>query len=96
MIKVTEIISAKDFQIVCKFNTQEIKTIAIKPLLENQKYLNGIEKLNNSKIFEKAQIGIVGEIFWKDIITTHHQALTQVWNCDISPEYAYEIGQLIN
>jgi hypothetical protein len=33
MIKITEIISAKNFEIVCKFNTQEIKTIAIKPLL---------------------------------------------------------------
>jgi hypothetical protein len=55
--------------------------------------LNGIEKLYDKKTFEKAQIGIVGQILWKDIITTHYQTLTQVWDYDISPEYAYQIGQ---
>lgn len=93
MIKVVEIISAKNLQIVCKFNTNEIKTIAIKPLLDNQKHLNGIEKLYESNNFEKAQIGLIGEIFWKDIITTQHHALQQVWNYDISPEFAYQIGK---
>ncbi|TAH00163.1 MAG: hypothetical protein EAZ15_09700 [Sphingobacteriales bacterium] len=93
MIKIVEIISAKNFQLVCKFNTQEIKTIAIKPLLDNQKHLNGIEKLYDKNNFEKAQIGLVGEVFWKDIITTQHQILHQVWNYDISPEYAYKIGK---
>lgn len=92
MIKVIEIISAENFQIVCKFNTDEIKTIAVKPLLEIQKHLVGIEKLYDNINFQKAQVGKVGEIFWKDIITTHHQTSPQVWNYDISPEHAYEIG----
>ena len=95
MIKVIEIISAENFQIVCKFNTDEIKTIAVKPLLENQKHLNGIEKLYDNSNFKKAQVGRVGEIFWQDIITTYHQTSPQVWNYDISPEYAYEIGSNI-
>lgn len=93
MIKVIEIISAEDFKVVCKFNTDEIKTIAIKPLLENQKHLIGIEKLYDNNNFREVKIGKVGEIFWKDIITIKHQTAQQVWNYDISAEYAYEIGQ---
>lgn len=62
MIKVVEIISAKNFQLVCKFNTQEIKTIAIKPLLDNQKHLNGIERRYKNNIFEKAPIASIIEI----------------------------------
>ena len=92
MIKVIEIISAENFQIVCKFNTHEIKTIAVKPLLENQKHLIGIEKLYDNGNFKKALIGLVGEIFWSDFFTTQHLTSPQVWNYDISPEYAYEIG----
>lgn len=54
--------------------------------------MKGIEKLYQFNNFRKAQIGLVGEIFWKDIITTQHLAVQQVWNYDISPEYAYEMG----
>ncbi len=93
MIRVTEIISAKNFRIVCKFNTGETKSLDIKPLIENHKHLNGIEKLYDENYFETAQVGAVGEIYWKDTITTEYKATHSIWNYDISPEFAYQIGE---
>ncbi len=68
----------------------------IYPLIQQHKNLQGIEQLMVNEIFNKANIGEMGEIIWDKIITPKHLNETIVWDYDISPEFAYEHASLID
>jgi hypothetical protein len=87
MIKVTEIIEAKPYTVICKLSDGTVKHIDVMPLLEKHKHLEGIEKLYDKDIFSKASVGKFGEILWKDIVTTYQENTPTVWDYDISPEF---------
>ena len=91
MIKVTKIVEIAPYYIVCNLNNGVKKRLEILPLIENQKSIQGVELLKDQKIFESAGIGIMGEIFWKDLITIKNER----WNYDISPEFIFYNGSTV-
>ena len=91
MIKVTKIVEIAPYYIVCNLNNGVKKRLEILPLIENQKSIQGVELLKDQKIFESAGIGIMGEIFWKDLITIKNER----WNYDISPEFIFYNGRTV-
>ena len=93
MLKVKKIIEIKDFAVVCEFDNGSKKKLDVLPLLKNHKHLNGIEKLQNNTIFNQVAIGDMGEIYWKNIITSKSNEL---WNYDISPEFIFYNGIAID
>lgn len=76
--------------LVCTFNNGITKKLNVYPLIENHKNLKGIQKLLDIQTFKKAQIGEAGEIVWNKIITTTYKDIDQIWDYDISPEFAFE------
>ena len=93
MIKVINILEVNLEYIICHLSNNDIKKINLKPLIFNHRHLKGIEKLDDSKYIQLAQIGILGEIFWpKTIINSDGDT----WNYDISPEYIYHCGEDID
>lgn len=93
MYKVTKITEIKFYTIVCELNNSILKKIDVIPILENQSHLNGISQLKDKSIFNSVAIGEMGELYWKDIITSKSN---EKWNYDISPEYIYFNGITIN
>ena len=93
MLKIKKIIEITDFVIICEFNNGLKKKLNVSPLIENHKHLNGIEKLQNNMIFKQVAIGDMGEIYWKNIITSKSNEL---WNYDISPEFIFYNGIAID
>lgn len=89
MLRITEIVEKKNSILLCKFNTGEVKSLNVLPIIENHKNIKGVEKLLDNSIFKTAQIGQFGEIYWPKLITSSHNNEEVVWNYDISPEYAY-------
>lgn len=94
MIKVKKIINVKPYLITCEFNDGLIKTIDIKGLLNAHKHLQGIEKLYDESCFKKVYIGKFGEIVWDNIINTFQNGEENIWNYDISPEFAYNLPDI--
>ena len=92
MIRITTITILDDFKIECIFNNGLSKIIHVLPLLESQKHLKGIEKLTTQSAFSKARIGIFGEIIWDKIIETTNGTVKEIWDYDISPEFAFFNG----
>jgi len=92
MIKVTKIVEIAPYYIICDMNNGVKKRIEILPLIEKQKKFEGIELLKEKEIFESAGIGIMGEIFWKDLIKIKNER----WNYDISPEFIFYNGSTIS
>jgi hypothetical protein len=92
MKKIVEIIEIRAFYITCRFNDGRIATINVKPLLESQQHLLGIEKLFDETIFKKVRIGIMGELVWENIITTIYNNETTIWDYDISPELVWSLN----
>lgn len=90
MLKIIEILHIEPYTISCKFNNGVIKKIDVKPLLENHKNLDGIDKMYDIDLFKKARIGKLGELYWEKIIKTTHGNEVVVWDYDISPEFVYE------
>lgn len=91
MLKIEKIVAIKPYKIICLFNNGIEKTIDILPLLENHKHLLGIEKLKNETVFNAAQIGKFGEIYWKNIIQNNKS--NELWDYDISPEFVFYQNQ---
>ena len=90
MIKVTSIDILEPYFLVCRFNTGITKKLDVFPLIQNHEKLKGIEKLLDGKTFKKVRIGDAGEIVWDKIITTSYRGEDQIWDYDISPEFAFE------
>jgi hypothetical protein len=88
MIKVTKIVEIAPYYIVCDMSNGVKKRLEILPLIEKQKNFEGIELLKEKKIFESAGIGVMGEIYWKDLIKIKNGH----WNYDISPEFIFYNG----
>ena len=95
MIRIDRIIEVAPYYVDCLFNTGELKRIEVLPLLENQQHLNGINQLKDHSIFEKAMIGEIGELKWEKIILSSTDDSGKRWDYDISPELAYEIGNVL-
>ncbi len=90
MIRITEIVEVKPFEIICKFNNGAVKNLKVKPLLDNHKHLHGIDKLYSEDQFRKVRIGKMGELVWDNIISISYNGKETVWDYDISPEFALE------
>ena len=95
MIRIDRIIEVAPYYVDCLFNTGELKRIEVLPLLENQQHLNGINQLKDHSIFEKAMIGEIGELKLEKIILSSTDDSGKRWDYDISPEFAYEIGNIL-
>ena len=95
MIRIDKIIEIAPYYVDCLFNTGELKRIEVLPLLLNHQHLNGIDQLKDLSIFEKAQIGEMGELKWENIILSPKDDSGKRWDYDISPEFAYEIGTVL-
>jgi hypothetical protein len=89
MFKVKKIIAVAPYSIVCELNNGILKKLDILPLIEKHSNFQGIDQLKNKAIFESVAIGEMGEIFWKNIITTSNN---EKWNYDISPEFIFHSG----
>lgn len=90
MIKVVRILEIDSTYIICEMNNGAKKKLNIAPLIKMHAAFKGIEQLNNENFFRKVQVGEMGEIFWKDAVTT---SSNQTWNYDISPEYINFYGE---
>ncbi len=90
MLRIKKIINIEPFQITGMFNDGQIKMLDIFPIIQNHIHLRGVESLLNESIFNKAQLGDFGEIFWSNIVETKDKYLM---NYDISPEYFYHNGE---
>ena len=95
MIRIDKIIEIAPYYVDCRFNTGELKRIEVLPLLLNHQDLNGIDQLKDHSIFEKALIGEMGELKWEKIILSPKDDSGKRWDYDISPEFAYEIGNIL-
>ncbi len=93
MYKVSKIIAIENYTIVCQLNTGIKKKIEVLPLIENHAQLNGINQLKDKSIFNNAAVGLMGEIYWENLITSKSN---EKWNYDISPEYIYNNGKTID
>ena len=89
MFKVRKIVKIKPYSIVCELTNGVLKKLEILPLIEKHSKFNGIDQLKDKATFESVAIGEMGEIFWKDIITTSNN---EKWNYDISPEFIFHNG----
>jgi hypothetical protein len=89
MFKVKKIIEVTPYSIICELNNGILKKLDILPLIEKHSNFKGIDQLKNKARFESVAIGEMGEIFWKNIITTPKN---EKWNYDISPEYIFYNG----
>lgn len=95
MLKIISVRVKEPYQLVCKFNTNEVKVLNALPILENQAQLDGISSLLNEELFSCVELGIFGELCWKKIVNITYQGVSTCWDFDISPEYAYEHSELI-
>ena len=95
MIRIDKIIEIAPDYVDCLFNTGELKRIEVLPLLLNHQDLDGIDQLKDHSIFEKALIGEMGELKWEKIILSPKDNSGKRWDYDISPEFAYEIGNIL-
>jgi hypothetical protein len=93
MFKVNKIIEVTPYSIVCELNNGILKKLDILPLIEKHANFQGIDQLKNKATFESVAIGDMGEIFWKNIITTSNN---EKWNYDISPEFIFHNGITID
>jgi len=93
MFKVKKIIAVAPYSIECELNNGILKKLDILPLIEKHANFQGIDQLKNKAIFESVAIGDMGEIFWKNIITTSNN---EIWNYDISPEFIFHNGITID
>ena len=90
MLKVISIDHIEPYLLTCSFNNGSKRILDVKPLFQNHKHLNGISDLLEEKRFLSAEIGIMGEILWKNSIRTSNNEL---WDYDISPEFIYREGR---
>lgn len=95
MLRIIDIIEVSPYYLVCKFNNGIIKKLDILPIIEQHKHLNGVERLLDDTIFNKARIGEFGEIVWDKIVVTIQDNKEVIWDYDISPEYAYQNAMTI-
>ena len=93
MFKVKIIIEVTPYSIVCELNNGILKKLDILPLIEKHANFKGIDQLKDKTTFESVAIGDMGEIFWKNIITTSNN---EKWNYDISPEFIFHNGITID
>ncbi len=92
MLKVTKIIEVSSGYLICELNNGLRKKIDIAPLIKRHKKFRGIEKFKNEAFVKTADIGLFGEIYWKEAITT---SSNEKWNYDISPEYINAFGETV-
>lgn len=90
MIRVTQISVIPNYNLICRFNSGEIKKLDILPLIKGHGHLTGVESLLNEDIFKNARIGQFGEILWEKIVKTEYNNEVLYWDYDISPEFAYQ------
>ena len=88
MLKVINLEEVKPYYIICNLSNGERRRLDILPLMEKYKKLEGIERLKDSQTFQSALVGVMGEVFWKDIILVDNEK----WNFDISPEFIFYNG----
>lgn len=93
MFKVKKIITVTPYSIVCELNNGILKKLDVLPLIEKHSNFKGIDQLRNKTTFESVAIGEMGEIYWKNIITTSNN---EKWNYDISPEFIFYNGTTID
>jgi Protein of unknown function (DUF2442) len=93
MIKVTKILNIDNYNITCLFNNGIVKIIEVEPLLKSHSNLKGIEKLFNLDTFNRAKVGLLGEILWEKIISIEYNGQVEIWDYDISPEFIMAVGK---
>ncbi|MCP9755234.1 DUF2442 domain-containing protein [Lacihabitans sp. CCS-44] len=92
MLKIKKIINIEPFQITGKFNDGQIKKLDVFPIIQNHIHLKGVENLLNVSVFNKAQLGVFGEIYWPKIVKSK---ANDMMDYDISPEYFYYNGVVV-
>jgi hypothetical protein len=90
MIRITDIKVTPPYNLICRFNSGDIKQLDVLPIIKQHKHLIGVEKLLNEEVFKKVRIGEFGEIVWDKIVITEHNGEQICWDYDISPEYAFQ------
>lgn len=89
MLRVVEIQKNAPYKLVCRFNNGIEKQLDVLPIIENHKHILGVETLLNESVFNEVRIGRFGEILWPKIVKTNQNGQIELWDYDISPEYAY-------
>ena len=89
LLKVNKILGISAFAVLCEMNNGAKRKIEILPLLINHKHLKSIEKLKIKSVFNQVSIGLMGELYWKNIIISKS---AEILNYDISPEFIYYNG----
>ena len=90
MLKVVSIDHIEPYVLTCSFNNGSRRILDVEPLFQNHKHLNGITKFLEESRFRQVEIGILGEVLWKNSILT---ANDELWDYDISTEYIYYEGK---
>lgn len=90
MLKVVSIDQIEPYVLTCSFNNGSRRKLDVLPLIQKHNHLNGASELLNEAQFKKAQIGEMGEVFWKGII---RNSANETWDYDISPEFIFWEGK---
>ena len=94
MIRVTEIIEKSPYYLLCRFNNGLVKKLDVLPIIKNHTHLKGVDSLLNEAVFKNVRIGEFGELVWDKIVKTTDNGVIIYWDYDISPEYAYQNGEV--
>lgn len=93
MIQVTQIVVIDNMSIICELNNGSRRKIAMLPIIEQHQHINGVSKLKDSAVLKSAKIGEMGEIYWKNLVLN---SKNEYWNYDISPEFVYLHGEVVD
>lgn len=96
MLKIVEIISVEPYNVICKFNTGEIKIIALENCISTSSNNVDKAKLLNKEFFKQVQIGKFGELFWADSAFMKNEK-NELIPCefDLSPEFVYHNSRAV-
>ena len=90
MLKITEIVEIAPYNVVCRFNTGEVKKIALESHITSGNHTINKAKLLDKDFFKQVKIGQFGELYWADAAYMQ-DSNEELLLCefDLSPEFVY-------
>lgn len=88
MHKIIEVEIVSPYLLKCRFNSGEVKTIDVYPVIQNHIYINGVSDILKEEIFKTVKIGQFGELLWSHIVKEENS--DTYFDYDISPDFVFE------
>ena len=91
MVRVLSIIEKKNLKLKCRLSNGMLLSLDMHPILTKHNHLDWVKDLRKVQEFDQLEIGIMGELLWKDAVRATDGS---IWSYDISPEYIIEHGEI--